>query len=268
MKKGFIDLGSLVLPPINPSRHKYEAGYVIGVGGSLHMPGAAALASMAVLRSGAGIVRLFTDAPAHLAPEIIREEYSLSRIQEEARRARAYFIGPGLGRDSTTEKRLKALLVAICLPSVLDGDALFFLAKNRSWKIPNNAILTPHQGEMEQLLKKPPSLKNCQEYVTRQKTTLILKGAPTIIFHPAKKPIVGASGNGAMATAGTGDVLTGILAGLLAQEMAPYQAALLGVYLHSLAGECAAKALTPYCMIASDLLDYLPTAFSTLLHTT
>jgi len=251
----------LKLPPIQKSRHKYEAGYVLGVAGSKEMPGAAALASEAVLRSGAGIVRLFTDHPCHLKNEVIREKYSLPRIKEEAKRATAYFIGPGLGRTTTVEKRLKALLGTVQLPSVIDGDALFFLNKSR---IPKQAILTPHHGEMERLLKKKPTLENCQQYAEKHQTTIVLKGSETTIFHPKKKPVISTHGDPGMATAGTGDVLTGILAGLLAQKMPPYQAALLGVYLHGIAGELAAEALTSYCMMASDLLDELPIAFASL----
>ena len=249
----------LKLPPIETSRHKYKAGYVLGVAGSLEMPGAAALSSEAVLRSGAGIVRLFTDHPHGLRNEVIREKYSLVRIKKEAERADAYFIGPGLGRDGVVEKRLKALLGGIALPGVIDGDALFFLKK-----VPPNAILTPHLGEMEWLLKKKPTLESCQKYAEKHQTILVLKGPTTTIFHPQKKPVVSTQGDPGMATAGTGDVLTGLIAGLIAQKMKPYEAAILGVYLHGTAGELAAADLTSYCMIASDLLDYLPIVFSSL----
>jgi NAD(P)H-hydrate epimerase len=256
-----IEEQELRLPLIQKSRHKYEAGYVLGVAGSEEMPGAAALSSEAVLRSGAGVVRLFTDHPCHLRNEVIREKYSLPRIKEEAKRANSCFIGPGLGRTKNVEKRLKALLGIIELPCVIDGDALFFLSKNL---IPRNAVLTPHHGEMERLLKKKPTPENCQKYAEENKTTVVLKGSETTIFHPKKKPVVSTHGDPGMATAGTGDVLTGIIAGLLAQKMTPYQAALLGVYLHGIAGELAADALTSYCMIASDLLDVLPIAFANL----
>jgi hydroxyethylthiazole kinase-like uncharacterized protein yjeF len=171
-------------------------------------------------------------------------------------------VGPGLGRTPEIETLLKQLLPTLRLPAVLDADALYFLAKNPSWKIPNRSILTPHHGEMEKLLRKKPTLKACQAYVEKHKTTLVLKGAPSIIFHPGKKPLVIAHGDPGMATAGSGDVLTGILAGLLAQKMAPQDAAALGVYLHARAGEIAALNLTSYCMIASDILLCLPEAYA------
>ncbi|HUD01337.1 MAG TPA: NAD(P)H-hydrate dehydratase [Rhabdochlamydiaceae bacterium] len=262
-----LDPASLQLPYIRRSRHKYEAGYVLGIAGSPQMTGAAALATAGVLRSGAGIVRLFSMShtpSAQLLAEVIHEEYDLKKIQEESKRAAAYFVGPGLGRTSDVEKLLKQLLPTLRLPTVLDADALYFLAKNPSWKIPKHSILTPHHGEMEKLIKKKPSLKICQNYVEKHKATLVLKGAPTMIFHPGKKPLVIAHGDPGMATAGSGDVLTGILAGLLAQKMPPHEAAALGVYLHARAGEIAALHLTSYCMIASDILNYLPEAFAEL----
>jgi NAD(P)H-hydrate epimerase len=263
-----LDPSSLQLPYIRRSRHKYEAGYVLGIAGSPQMTGAAALATAGVLRSGAGIVRLFSmqgTPSAQLLAEVIHEEYDLKKIQEEAKRAAAYFVGPGLGRNPEVEKLLKQLLPTLRLPTVLDADALYFLAKNPSWKIPKHSILTPHHGEMERLLKKKLSLKICQNYVEKHKATLVLKGAPTMIFHPGKKPLVIAHGDPGMATAGSGDVLTGILAGLLAQKMPPHEAAALGVYLHARAGEIAALHLTSYCMIASDILNYLPEAFAKIL---
>ena len=138
---------------------------------------------------------------------------------------------------------------------MIDADALNFLAKNPKAKIPKNSILTPHHGEMEKLLKKKPSLKSCQAYVEKHKTNLWPKGAPSIVFHPGKKPLVIAHGDPGMATAGSGDVLTGIIAGLLAQKMIPCEAAALGVYLHARAGEIAGLNLTSYCMIASDIFS-------------
>ena len=259
-----LDPTSLHLPPLRRSRHKYEAGYVLGIAGSPQMPGAAALATAGVLRSGAGIVRLFSmpdTTTDQLLAEVIHEEVDLKKIKEESKRAAAYFVGPGLGRTPEIEKLLKQLFASLRLPTVIDADALYFLAKNPSTKLPKQSILTPHHGEMEKLLKKKPTLKNCQAYVEKHKATLVLKGAPSIVFHPGKKPLVIAHGDPGMATAGSGDVLTGILAGLLAQKMTPDEAAALGVYLHARAGEIAGLNLTSYCMIASDILKYLPQAF-------
>lgn len=264
-----LDPASLHLPPMKRSRHKYEAGYVLGIAGSPQMPGAAALASSAALHSGAGIVRLFSmpgTSSDQLLAEVIHEEIDLKRIQKESKRAAAYFIGPGLGRTPAAAEFLKKLLPALQLPTVLDADALFFLAQHLKVKLPKRSILTPHQGEMERLLKKKPTLQGCQSFVEKHKTTLVLKGAPSIVFHPGKKPLVIAQGDPGMATAGSGDILTGILAALLAQKMASAEAAALGVYLHAKAGEQAGLHQTSYSMIASDLLKYLPEIFFELLN--
>ncbi len=258
---------SLYLPLIVRSRHKYEAGYVLGISGSPEMPGAAALSSLATLRSGAGVVRLFTQpetSHANLAPEVIREVIDLGRIEEEQERADALFIGPGLGRSSHVQKWMQKLLPQLTKPTVVDGDGLYHLSLMSGFSLPAGSVLTPHHGEMTRLLGGPPTLESCQRWVEKHEITLILKGAPTILFHPKRHPLIVTAGDPGMATAGSGDVLTGIVAALLAQKMPPDQAAPLAAYLHGRAGELATEKLTPYGMIASDLIKYLPKAFAEL----
>jgi NAD(P)H-hydrate epimerase len=119
---------------------------------------------------------------------------------------------------------------------------------------------------MQRLLDKPSNderefLQQCQKYAESKKITLVLKGAPTFVFHEQCPPLIILRGDPGMATAGSGDVLTGILGGLLAQGLKTQAAAVLGVFLHGFAGEKAAQAKTPYCMIASDIIDHLPAAF-------
>ena len=259
---------SLQLPVIVRSRHKYEAGYVLGIAGSPEMPGAAALTTLASLRSGAGIVRLFTQegaSTAHLPPEVIRETIDLKRIEQEQERADALFIGPGLGRSSDIQKTIKKLLPLLKKPTVVDGDGLFHLSEIGNFSLPTGSILTPHHGEMKRLLAAAPTLENCQKWVDHHDVTVILKGAPTILFHPKRHPLIVTTGDPGMASAGTGDVLTGIVTALLAQKMPPDTAAPLAVYLHGRAGELAAEHLTSYSMIASDLIHYLPKAFAELI---
>jgi NAD(P)H-hydrate epimerase len=253
---------SLQLPPIVRTRHKYEAGYVVAVSGSPDMPGAAALATLATLRSGAGIVRLFTGAlAANFAPEVIREPIDLERILEEQKRADALLIGPGLGRSPQVHASMQKLFPRLNKPAVVDGDGLYHLS---TFSLPAGSILTPHHGEMNRLLGEAPTLQNCQKWVDTHAVTVILKGAPTILFHPKRHPLIITTGDPGMATAGSGDVLTGITAALLAQKMPPDQAAPLAVYLHGRAGELAAEEHTSYSMIASDLIHYLPQAFAEL----
>jgi yjeF C-terminal region, hydroxyethylthiazole kinase-related/yjeF N-terminal region len=259
-----------LLPPLMRNRHKYQAGYVLAIAGSAHMPGAAALATGAALRSGCGLVRLFHEGEmdtSSLLPEVIREEWEETRvILKEAKRASSALIGPGLGRDRETYKRFKSLLYELSLPTVVDADALFFLAEHPRLPLPEKCILTPHRKEMERLLGKTYAtedafLKECHAYAEQKKITLVLKGAPTFVFHEQTPPLIVLRGDPGMATAGSGDVLTGILAALLAQGLKAQNAAILGTLLHGIAGEKAAAAKTSYSMIASDIIDALPFSF-------
>lgn len=257
-----------ILPKIKRSRHKYQTGYVIAVAGSIKMPGAAIMSCVATLKSGAGILRLFfpqemknelTSAPF----ELIKEGWDLkddARITEESKRAKALLIGPGMGRTKEAEDAVKMVLAKTKLPSVLDADALWFLAQDKEMHLPETTILTPHHQEMKRILDADPNIENCKEYVNTREITLVLKGAPTMVFHPGEEPIIVARGDPGMAKAGTGDVLTGIITGLLAQGLDSFPAAVLGVYLHAIAGEIAAKARTSYGILATDLIQYLPEA--------
>jgi NAD(P)H-hydrate epimerase len=255
-----------LLPPIKRSRHKYERGYVAALAGSCQMSGAAILACYAALRAGAGIVRLFhpegiEEALAAAPFEIIKEGVPVcctKRIAQESARANAFLLGPGLGRCADAQRWIKRTLPLLTLPAVIDADALFFLARHPRISLPQNALLTPHGGEMERLLGKEPTPAACQDYVDQRSCTLVLKGAPTWIYHPRTAPLIIPRGDPGMAAAGTGDVLAGMLAAQLAQGLAPREAAALAVYMHALAGEAASAELTPYSVIASDLIRHLP----------
>lgn len=263
------------LPKIDRTRHKYEAGYVVGIGGSSGMPGAPILASFAALRSGAGIVRLLhpegmeqelTAAPC----EVIRQGYrDATTILEATAKASALFIGPGMGTSLSALEILKQILPQITKPCVIDAEALTLLSKH-DIPLPSQTIMTPHHGEMKRLLhitQELPStefLALAQTYAHQKNITLVLKGPPTYIFHPNKTPYICARGDPGMATAGSGDVLTGIIAAFLAQTHDPLKAAILGVQVHALAGEYAAQKHTSYCMIASDITEALPLVFSSI----
>lgn len=258
------------LPPLTRSRHKYEAGYVLAVAGSADMPGAALLACLAALKSGAGIIRLFH--PEEIKPQLVSAPYELiregwdlkdtSRIVEETNRAKSLLIGPGMGRAPKAHLAIKNILSFSRLPTVVDADALYFL--DEEMPLPEKTILTPHHGEMKRILNAEPTLEACDEYVREKNVTLVLKGGPTIIFHPHTKPLIVPHGDPGMATAGTGDVLTGVLAALLAQGLDLRTGAALGVYLHALAGEIAARSETSYGVIATDLIHHLPDAIQLL----
>lgn len=268
------DMLKPLMPPLIQNRHKYQAGYVVGLAGSPQMPGAAVLSGLSALGSGAGIVRLLHPAGMEMQlaaspSELIKTPYgpnSADFIVETMNRATATFIGPGLGITPATRQLLREIFPRLSKPCVIDADALT-IAAEENIPYPEKAILTPHTGEMKRLLKMDffeldmKFLKQCQSYADEHSVTLILKGGPSFIFHPNGKICVNPRGDPGMATAGSGDVLTGHLAALLAQGLLPHQAALLGVYLHAIAGEYAALELTSYCMLASDIINYLPYAF-------
>jgi ADP-dependent NAD(P)H-hydrate dehydratase / NAD(P)H-hydrate epimerase len=254
----------LQLPKIPRIRHKYQAGYVVGYAGSNVFPGAAKMAGLAALRSGAGIVRIYHAGDIGPAPlELILNEWDSLGWQYVLKKAQSVFVGPGLG---TTKDWLKKHLKDIKQPCVIDADAL-----QPGVSYPKQAVLTPHRGEVLRLLglKQAPSeevlFAKITQFCARKGLYVVLKGAPTFIFGPKHKPMIVPRGDPGMATAGTGDVLTGVIAALLAQQVAPYEAAILGVTLHAIAGEIAAEKKTSYCMIASDLIEFLPAAFQELM---
>lgn len=265
-----------LLPHIKNNRHKYEAGYVVGLAGSPGMSGAAILSGYATLRGGAGITRLLIpegmQAEMAAAPfELIKTPY-LPNCGDELisviNRATAAYIGPGLGRAPKTISMLTSVIPRLQVPCVLDADALTILsAENIPY--PEKCILTPHLGEMNRLLGLSSQvpvdmhyLRVCQNFAEEKNVTLVLKGGPTFIFHPEQPIHVNPTGDPGMATAGSGDVLTGLLAALMAQGLTPFNAAKLGVYIHGLAGEHASQDKTPYCMVAHDIITHFPEAFS------
>ena len=263
------------MPTIVRNRHKYEAGEVVGMGGSKEMPGAPILASISALHGGAGIVKLLY--PEEIKNELSNSPYELIRIPfsydnekeilKVMNKARALFIGPGLGRSAETRTLLMNIIPKLEKPCVLDADALFFLAEENI-SIPKETVLTPHMAEMLRLLhftNKPPLsvefLKICQQYASNKQVTLVLKGGPSFIIRGDEPILINPTGDPGMATAGSGDLLTGLIASFLAQKLPPKEAASLAVFLHGLAGEHAAYELTSYGVTASDILYHYPEAF-------
>lgn len=252
------------LPKIERTRHKYEAGYLLAVAGSPGMPGSAVLACLAALRSGVGIIRLYhmpkMEEELSNAPyELIRSD-NFDELFEETKRADALLIGPGMGRNEESKKRFLRLL-ELHLPMVIDADGLFHLSEVKNFVAKVPTILTPHKKEMERLLGVEPTHEACQKYAKEKNVVLVLKGAPTWIFSCKQAPLVCTRGCPGMATAGTGDVLTGIIGSLLSQKIDSLPAAALGVFLHGRAGEVASRDLSDEAMIASDLIEALPEIF-------
>lgn len=264
---------SISLPPIVRDRHKYQAGYVVGWAGSVDMPGAAILASLAVLRSGAGIMKLLHPPGMEMALasapyEIIRmAEGEIEQDLSLLNKATAVFLGPGLGRHVETGDRLREILPKITTRCVIDADALYFLSE-KMCALPPESVLTPHHEEMARLLNiKTPEfvdlsfLQQTKQFCSEHSCHLVLKGGPTFIFSNTGKIFVSTTGDPGMATAGAGDVLTGVMAGLASQKIAFEEAIKIAVYLHGLAGEVAARKMSSFSMIATDIIDALPMVF-------
>lgn len=269
------DIVKTFLPTIKRNQHKYEAGYVVGLSGSPSFPGAALLSASSALRGGAGIVKLLH--PAGMEEELSGSLYELIKVPYHVdnpqpiidllNHATATYIGPGLGVTPQTRKLLREVIPFLQKPCVIDADALTIISEE-NLPFPKNCILTPHHGEMARLLKiktAPPLsmdfLKICQEFCQKNQVTLVLKGGPTFIFQTGSPIMVNPTGDPGMATAGTGDVLTGLTASFLSQGMSPHHAAQAAVFLHGLAGEHAADEMTSRGVIASDLINRFPEAF-------
>lgn len=258
-----------LVPLRREGQTKYSAGAVVVVGGQPGMTGAAALTARAALRADAGYVALAVPAESlpvveTLALEPVKvgwhDESALETIVELSERAGALAVGPGLGRGPGRRELVRALLEGIDLPAVVDADALFDLEPVER-EAPT--VLTPHAGELARLLGTESSWVDAHRLVAAQKAAerfdavVLLKGPDTIVAAPDGSVVVSDHGPAALATAGTGDVLTGIVASFLAKGLEPVAAAAAAAVAHGRAAE-----LVPHRagLVASDLLDAIPLA--------
>lgn len=267
-----------ILHPRTRFSHKGNFGHALLIAGSKGKMGACILSSRAALRSGVGLLTVHIPSSGNNIiqgniPEamtsIDANENYFSSVPDPLNYT-AIGIGPGIGKDSKTVTAFLELLKAYHKPMVIDADALNILAENRELItcIPPKSILTPHSKEFERLvgswMNDFERLEKQQKLSLSTKSAVILKGAFTSIALPDGKLYFNSTGNPGMATGGSGDVLTGILTGLLAQGYSFDKAAILGVYLHGLAGDLAIHELDMNSLIASDLIDFLPKAFKSL----
>ncbi len=255
----------------NTFSHKGTHGHALIIAGSYGKMGAAVLASRACLRAGAGLLTVHTPRCGYavLQTAVPEAMYSsdhraqfLSDIPGQDNFS-AVGVGPGIGQAPETARALEKLLCQYHTPLVLDADALNLLALNRDWfdLLPENTIMTPHPKEFERLFGKTPDsfARNelQREMAQRYRAIIILKGAFTAVALPDGSCWFNSSGNPAMATAGAGDVLTGIITGLLAQGCSPSGAALLGVWAHGRAGDAAVESTGRKSLIAGDIIDFI-----------
>lgn len=249
-----------------PDAHKHDFGHVLVVGGSAPMLGAPTLAALAAMRTGAGLVTCAIPAALNLtlqkklSPVIMTlplAQMSYKTLKKHLARFDVVAVGPGMGRGPKIQKFILALIAHCSKPLVIDADALNALAKDLRVLLKNKGvkILTPHAGEMARLTKLSP-----MKFVKTYHCILVLKGHRTTIASPQGDVYVNRTGNAGMATAGSGDVLTGMIAALVGQGVPPLQAARFGVYAHGRAGDMAAKKKTKAGMIATDIIECIPAA--------
>ena len=260
------------LSPLFPRRardtHKGSYGHVLCVGGSKGFSGAITLAARSSIRSGAGLVSAFVPDAIHLllAPAI--PEIMVHSSMPDGKWT-AILAGPGMGRSATTREKILQLLESSTAPLVLDADAITVLAEHTDaiGAAKCSVILTPHPGEFAALLGlkvedvQADRLGMAKMASTKWNCVVVLKGAGTIVAAPGYSLAVNLTGNPGMASGGSGDVLAGILAGLLGQGIPPYEAACAAVWLHGRAGDIAAAEKSQASMIAADLIEKLPEAF-------
>ncbi|MCS6969043.1 MAG: NAD(P)H-hydrate dehydratase [Cytophagales bacterium] len=265
----------------SPIAHKGNFGHGLLIAGSAGKIGAAVLAAQAALRSGIGLLTVaLPQIGLNVMQTAVPEAMCLFDVGNVAVEKapnglpyQAIGIGPGMGQEAATAKAIEQLLAqSIQKPMVWDADALNLLAKNPHWwqQLPANSILTPHPKEFERISSTTASdFERHQVQLAlseKYRCIIVLKGATSCITTPEGLTFFNSTGNPGMATGGSGDVLTGIITSLLAQGYDPIQAAVMGVYLHGLAGDLAAEELSQEGMTSKDIVNFLPAAWKKILH--
>ncbi len=273
------------LGPRDPDSHKGDYGRLLFVGGCRNMSGAIAMSASAVLRSGAGLVTVATSLsaqpivagynPCYMTAGLPEDSQGVMKLNmdqlDEAVGGLDKFdvlaMGPGMGQSAAATALMDEIYQRFEGPMVIDADGLNNLSSLEDAAGPR--VLTPHPGELRRLLSMLE--RNCSDQREDQQrqgrqlaadyqVTLLLKGSETLVTDGVDA-YYNSTGNPGMATAGCGDVLTGVIAALLAQQFDPLPAALLGAYLHGLAGDLAVEDIGEISLIATDLIEYLPVAF-------
>jgi len=265
------------LPKREEFSHKGTFGRVLNIAGSDNYTGAAYLSSVSALKTGCGLVSLCSSnkvisAVSNLSPDITFTP--LAELKNKIEEFDVISIGCGLSTETAQTVLFKSVLSALQgkhTPLVIDADGLNILAKLKKPVLPENTVITPHPKEASRLLKtdvkkildKP--VDYTKKLAEKYNCCAILKLHSTVVCSKNMEIYINDTGNSALAKAGSGDVLTGILSGLLAQNMSPFEAAKLAVYLHGKTGEVASSMLTEYSTLASDLIRYIPLAIQVML---
>lgn len=263
--------------PIAHDTHKGIQGHALLIGGSYGKIGSVCLSSKAALRTGCGLVTAFIPKCGYEIVQIsIPEAMVLTDENEKILsnincnfEPNAIGIGMGIGQDALTEKAFYNFLLNNKANLVVDADGLNILSKNKNWLslLPPKTILTPHKKELERLIgtwqTEEEKLAKVAQLANENDLIIVLKGAPTLVVSDSEI-YQNTTGNQALATAGSGDVLSGIITSLLGQNYEPKNAAILGVYLHGLTADIAAPEMSYQAFIASDIIGYLGKAFLSL----
>ena len=260
-----------------PDSHKGDYGHLLLICGCRAMPGAAVLATGAALKSGCGLVTLHSTefalqaAACHYPSAMLSADPGdcLSLLPERLERFSAIAVGPGLGQAPQTAGALAKLLLLAGeagIPLVLDADALNILSGRRNLleSIPAGSVTTPHEGELRRLLGDAPDDKTVLDFCKSTGCVLVRKGFHTRIYSPEGEMLVNTTGNPGLAKGGSGDVLTGLVGGLLARGFDAREAAALGVWIHGYAGDCLTAECTAEAWNSRDLIDVLYQGFKAL----
>lgn len=274
------------LPRRNPESHKGDHGRVLIIGGSVGMAGAPCLAANAAYRSGAGLVKLAVPEPIQnpvsvLVPlatnvglpvsevgTLLGRRFVMERLAALAEESDVVVIGPGLGREPSTDALIRDLISEVHKPMVVDADGLRALGPmpHIPTTVASRLVMTPHPGEFAFLTGSDNSSIQAdrraaaEKFVAGRPLVLALKGHDTIVTD-GKRMYVNHTGNPGMATGGSGDVLCGVIAALIGQHLDRFDAAMLGVHIHGAAGDAAAREFGEVSLTAADIIDYLPAAF-------
>ena len=260
----------LGFPKRKKNSHKGSYGKVLMIAGSKGMSGAAYLSAKAAYAVGAGLVQIYTHEEnrvilQQLLPEAIITTYDTfdsEQLEKLIQWADLIGIGCGLGKSDTAERVMQYTLKRALVPCVVDADGINILSKHMEWIEETNAliVLTPHMKEMSRMLQCSVKelieqrMEKLHAFVERYKVVCVLKDARTLVAKEHQNTYLNLSGNAAMAKAGSGDVLAGVIVGILAQQCEPYTSACLGVFLHGLAGDMARDKKGAYSVLASDLV--------------
>ncbi|SKC50487.1 NAD(P)H-hydrate dehydratase [Maledivibacter halophilus] len=277
-----IDIVRQGLPSRKKDTHKGSYGKANIIAGSFGMTGAAILACKSALRTGTGLLKLYVgESINHIVktgvPEVITVPLQemrkgviginhIEKIIKDSKEANVLAIGPGCGNTSELAEIIKQVLVKVDIPIVIDADGLNVLSRDKEWFLEKKSkiVITPHIGEMSRLTNmdieeiRYDLIKVAKDFAIKWGVIVVLKGASTIIASPEGEIFINVKGNPGMATAGSGDVLTGIITGLIAQGLEPLKAAITAVYVHGLTGDKVARDKGEYGLLAGDLVEYLP----------